>query len=378
MNIALEDLARKTVRGSEGVTISDNKIDLSKFTGSELVLTGKYTKGLYLIVRPQMQVTFKDAVIDNASTNVTVKIDGTYDQFQLSGVNTKLFGKSGNAASQMIYFNGTWSNVKAGGFEIDQRRDSKTGSTSTGACVQFAGVLKAGHNLGDVHLYDMTVYNAGDEGGYTNHFALDGGYARGENLLVENFKVYGSGRDFDQQWGFRNVVYRKCYGENGGKEADPNHCSALSMNGYTETLLIEDCDFKNVAQLVYSGAPEPGKKIDAKIVRVKYDQGTHAGARNNQAAYLKGPGKYHFEDCEINAPNVLQAAITADGSQVTYTNCKIVAKDIDRLFNGGTVTEIIPQPVVKVTDVAAKLEETTFKGVTTKKLIYDNQEFIIK
>lgn len=377
MNINLVDLQNKKVKGSDGVLISDNKIDLSKFTGSELVLTGKYTKGINLIWRPQIEVTFKDADVDNAGTGPTLKCDGVYDQVKLTGINTRFYGKAGNAASQMIYFVGTWSNVKAGGFYLNQRRDDKVGSTTTGACIQFAGVLKAGHNLGDVHIYDMIVYNAGDEGDYTNHFALDGGYATGENLLVENVKVYGSGRDFNQQWGFRNVIYRNCYGENGGKEADSNHCSALSMNGYTETLLVEDCEFKNVAQLLYSGSPEPGKSINAKILRVKYDQGTHAGARNNQAAYLKGPGKYHFEDCEINAPNVLQAAITADGAQVTYTNCKIVAKDIDRLFNGGSVKEIKPQPVVKKYPVTAEVEETTLAGLTTKKLIYDGKEFAL-
>lgn len=374
MNIVLEDLQRKTVRGSEGAIISDNKIDLSKFTGSELVLTGKYTKGINLIARPQIQVTFKDAIIDNSLTSPTLKIDGVYDQVKVEGINTKFFGKAGNAASQMIFFIGTWSNVAVGGFEIDQRRDNKTGSTTTGACVQFAGVLKAGHNLGAVHLYDLLIFNAGDEGNYINHFEKGSGYAQGETLLTENVSVFGSGRDYFQQWGFKNVRYRRCHGENGGKEANPDHCSAMSMNGYTEGLLIEDCDFKNIAQLIYSGKPESGKSIDAKIYRTRYDQGTHAGNRNNSAAYLKGPGTYHFEDCEINAPNVLQAAITADGSQVTYSNCKIVAKDIDRLFNGGTVKEL---PKINRYPVTAEVVETTLLGVTTKKLLYEGKEFVI-
>lgn len=370
MNIALEDLQRKTVRGSEGAVISDNKIDLSKFTGSELVLTGKYTKGINLIARPQIQITFKDAIIDNSLTNPTLKIDGVYDQIKVEGINAKFYGKAGNAASQMIFFNGTWSNVIVVGFEIDQRRDNKTGTTTTGACVQFAGVLKSGHNLGSVYVYDIVIYNAGDEGNYINHFEKGSGYAQGETLYTGNVKVFGSGRDFFQQWGFRKVHYRKCYGENGGKEANQDHCSAFSMNGYTESLVIEDCEFKNVAQLIYSGKPESGKTVDAKIYRTRYEQGTHAGNRNNSAAYLKGPGTYHFEECEINAPNVLQAAITADGAQVTYSDCKIVAKDIDRLFNGGTITEL---PTVKTEPVQAILETTTLNGVTKTVLIYGDK-----
>jgi hypothetical protein len=376
MNIVLEDLQRKTVRGSEGVTISDNNINLSKFTGSEVIFTGKYTKGLLITARPQIQVTFKDTVIDNAGTNATVKVDGVYDQFKLHAVNTKLFGKTGNAASQMIYFLGTWSNVQAGGFEIDHRRDSNPGkpTTVTGACVQFAGVLKASHNLKDVRLYDMIIRNAGDEGTYVNHFQLDGGYAKGENLLVENVSVFGAGRDFDQQWGFRNVTYRKCYGENGGLEADPerNHVSALSMNGDTETMLIQDCEFKNVGQLLYSGS---GKGIKAVIENVRYSQGTHAGSRINQAAYLKGPGEYAFKNCIIDAPNVKEAAITADGAKVTYENCKITAPKISRVFNAGSVAEVASTPIVTKENVTAILQTTTLRSVVTKKLLYDGKEF---
>lgn len=372
MIVTLEDLQNKTARGSEGAVISDNKIDLSKFTGSELVLTGKYTKGIYLIARPQIEVTFKDAIIDNSLTNPTLKIDGVYDQIKVEGINAKFYGKAGNAASQMIFFNGTWSNVEVCGFDLDQRRDNKTGSTVTGSACQFAGVKNINHNLGKVYKHHLIIRNAGDEGSYDNHFALDGGYAQGEEIVVEDCEVYGSGRDFFQQWGFRNAIYRRCYGENGGKEANPDHCSALSMNGYTESLLIEDCEFKNVAQLIYSGKPEPGKTIDAKIYRTRYDQGVHAGNRNNSAAYLKGPGTYYFEQCEINAPNVLQAAITADGSQVTYSGCKINAKDIDRLFNGGTVKEV---PFVR--SYPAEVVETTMAGLTTKKLLYNGQEIVI-
>lgn len=378
MIISLEDLAAKKVKPAEGMTVSDNKVDLSKFTGSEVIFTGKYTKGINLIARPQIEVTFKDAIVDNGGTNQTLKVDGVYDQFKLAGVNAKFFGKSGNAASQMIYFIGTWSNVKAGGFEIDQRRDNKTGSTTTGACIQFAGVLKAGHSLGGVHIYDMVVYNAGDEGCYVNHFDRGSGYATGENLLVEKFKVFGSGRDFQQEWGFRNVIYRNCYGENGGKEADSNHCSAISANGWAENLLIEDCDFKNVAQLLYSGSPEPGKSIKGIIGGVRYEQGTHAGARNNQALYLKGPGEYKIDSCKIIAPSVKEAAITADGSKVIVSDSvNITAPKLSRVFNGGSVVTGPPQPVIKRYPVTAEVVETTLAGATTRKLLFEGKEFVI-
>lgn len=357
MNIALEDLAKKTIRGSEGAVISDNKVDLSKFTGSEVIFTGKYPKGIYLIARPQIQVTFKDAIVDNGGTSVTLKIDGVYDQFKLAGVNAKLFGKAGNAASQMIYFNGTWSNVEVCDFEIDQRRDGKSGTTAGGACVQFAGVLKSSHNLGKVYQHGIVVHNAVDEPFYTNHFERGSGYAQGDVLLVENCRAYNSGRDFFQQWGFRNVKYKNCYGENGGLEADSNHCSALSMNGDTDILLVENCEFKNVAQLIYSGV---GKGIKAVIDGVKYTQGTHAGVRNNQSAYLKGPGDYTIKNSIINAPAVKEAAITADGCKVTVeSSCTITAPKLSRVFNGGSVVQVNPPPVTVTTHQDLEVETTT-------------------
>lgn len=367
MNITLEDLARKTVKGSEGVTISDNKIDLSKFTGSELILTGKYTKGLYLILRPQIQITFKDAVIDNAATTVTVKLDGVYDQVKVSSSGSKLFGKAGNAASQMIYFNGTWSNVEVSGFEIDQRRNGNTGNTTTGPNLQFAGVFKAGHNLGKVHIHDMIYRNSGDESDYDNYNNGSTGAAPGEELLVENCKSFNSGRDVFQQWGFKKVTYRDCYGENAGLEAEPNHCSAFSMNGGTEILLIENCEFKNIAQLIFSNYD--GKSIKAILNNVRYTQGAHAGSRNNQAAYLKGPGEYTFKNCVIDAPSVKEAAITADGCKVMIEpSCKITAPKLSRAFNGGSVVQTNPPPVTVTSHQDLEVNTTTtWDNVVTAK-----------
>lgn len=374
MIINLVDLANKKAKPAEGLTISDHTLDLAKFTGSELIFTGIGTRGLVIKNSKQVQITFQDVTIDNGSTGVLLKFDGVTSQIKTSGINTKLFGKAGNSASQLIYFVGTWSNVEIAGFELDQRRDNKTGSTTTGAALQLAGVLSSTHNLGDVYIHDIIIRNAGDEGNYVNHFDKGSGYAQGENLRVEDVSVFGSGRDYLQQWGFKNVNYRRCYGENGGKEADANHCSAFSMNGYTENLLIEDCNFKNVAQLIFSGNPAPGKQIDARIYRTRYDQGTHAGARNNQATYLKGPGKYYFEECEIFAPNVLQAAITADGCNVEYSNCNITAKDTDRVFNGGTVKEV---PFVRTYHTTADIEEVTLGGVTTRTAWIEGKKYIL-
>lgn len=375
MNIALEDLAKKTVKNTEGVVISDNNVNLSKFTGSEVIFTGKYTKGLLLTLRPQMQVTFRDALIDNAGTNVTVKLDGTYDQVKVSGSgSTKLFGKAGNAASQMIYFNGVWSNIELCDFEIDQRRDVKPGATTTGAAVQFAGVIKDGHNLGRVYEHGLIISNAGDEGNYVNHFDRTGGYVQGDILLVEGCKVFSSGRDSFQQWGFRNVTYLNCYGENGGLEADSNHCSSLSMNGDTDTLLVKDCEFNNIAQLIYSG--KPTTKIIADFINVKYTQGVHAGALNNQAAYLKGPGEYIFNKCTIDATKMKEAAITADGCNVTIlAPNNIIAPKLYRTFNGGTLTAAIPPPVTVKTQGVLDIETTTtYDGVITEKYFYKGTE----
>jgi hypothetical protein len=375
MQINLQDLASKKAKSAEGLMISDHTLDMAKFTGSELIFSGNGVRGL-VIKNPKGLVKFQDCTIDNASTGVTVKFDGVYNGIKVDGSGTtKLFGKAGNSASQMIYFNGTWSNVEVCGFEIDQRRNDATGSTTTGSALQFAGVLNTSHNLGTVQLHDIVIRNAGDEGNYDNHFERGAGYARGNFLIVERVKVFGSGRDFFQQWGFINAVYRDCYGENGGKEANPDHCSALSMNGWTQNLIVENCEFKNVAQLLYSGVPAPGETIKAELRNVRYTQGTHAGKLNNQAMYLKGPGKYVLSDCLIDAPNAVIAAITADNCQVEYTGCQINAKDVDRLFNSGKVTEIAK---VIETTCDAVVKVTTMSGVSTTQYFIGTQEFIIK
>jgi len=354
--------------------ISDHTFDLAKFTGSELVFTGKGTRGLVFNNSREAQVTFKDALIDNASTGVTLKFDKKTQKIKLAAINSKLLGKVGNSASQMIYFLGEWSDVAIDGFEIDQRRDSKTGSTETGACVQLQGVIKAGHNLGDVSLTNMILRNCGDEPTYVNHFQREGGYVQGNNLRVDNVRVYGSGRDYFQQWGFRNVHYSKCYGENGMKEADSNHWSAFSMNGDTDTLLIEDCEFKGIAQLIYSGAPT--SKIEALIRNVKFTEGTHAGSRPNSSAYLKGPGKYIFENCVIDAPNVMKGAISADGCDVLLKNTTTNAKKIEVPYNGGhvTVDKPVPVPVVTHRNVTVDEKTTVFEGKTTVQYFLEGKE----
>lgn len=318
MIIALEDLAAKRVKSTAEVSISDHTITLTSSAPKdhELIFTGSGTRGL-VIKNPKGKVIFRGVTIDNASTGVTLKFDGVYDSIKVDGEGTtRLFGKAGNSASQMIYFLGTWSNIELCGFEIDQRRNSASGSTTTGSCVQFAGVLKSGHNLGKVHQHHMIVRNAGDEADYVNNFEKGAGYAQGDVLLVEYFNVYNTGRDFFQQWGFRDVTYRYCYGENGAMEANKDHVSAFSMNGNTDSLLVENCEFKNIPQLVYSGLPTV--KIKALFKNVRYTQGTHAGPRSNQSAYLKGKddannrSQYTFEKCEIDTPKALICAITAD------------------------------------------------------------------
>lgn len=358
MIITLEDLAAKRVKSTPEVGVSDHTITLTNAPKDhELIFTGKGTRGL-VFKDAKGKIIFRQATIDNASTSVTLKFDGTYDGIKVDGEGTsKLFGKAGNAASQMIYFQGIWSNVEVCGFDIDHRRNTNPGSSTTGAAVQFAGVIKSGHNLGKVYKHDLILRNPGDEGSYNNHFQASGGYAQGDTLLVENCMVYNSGRDFFQQWGFKNVTYRNCIGENGGLEADSNHCSALSMNGDTEVLLVENCQFKNVAQLIYSGS---GKGIKAVISNVKYTQGTHAGSLNNQAAYLKGPGEYTFKNCIIDAPKVKEAAITADGCKVIVDSTnKITAPKLSRTFNGGSVVQGNPDPVTVTTHGDLIIETTT-------------------
>jgi hypothetical protein len=379
MIIQLEDLAAKRAKSAEGLVISDHSLDLAKFSGSELVITGKGSRGLVFKNLRGVEVTTKDCIIDMAGTGVILKVDGTSDDFKLNGsTSTKLLAKAGNLASQCIYIQGTWSNVIIGNFDIDQRRDNKTGTTTTGACVQLAGVLKADHRLGKVTFYGTTIRNAGDEGFYCNHFEKGSGYAPGDDLYVEAVNVLSSGRDFFQEWGFDNVTFKRCYGENGMKEGDANHMSCFSINGDTESLLIENCEFKNIAQLLYSGKPSTGKSIKALIKGVVYDQGVHAGARSNSSVYVKGPGTYRFEDCYINAPYVKVAVFSADGCVIeVLKDCQITGPALYRdPFNGGSYKEITPDPIITKTTGEITIETTTtYEGVvTTKYFLPSGQE----
>ncbi len=370
MTIDLAKHASSTTRqkSAEGLIISDHTFDLAKFKG-ELIFTGKGTRGLVIKNAKDIEIKFQDCVIDNAGTGVVIKFDGRTERVKVNGTNTtKLYGKAGNSQSQMIYFVGTWNDIEVCGFFIDQRRDNKTGTTVTGACCQTQGVLSSTHNLGMVHWHDMVLMNCGDEGFYNNHFQNDGGYCQGKELIVENCRVLGCGRDPFQHWGFDKVTYRGCYGENGNKEADKNHFSCFSLNGDTEELLIENCDFKNVAQLIYCGVPSKNATIKALIRNVTYEQGTHAGSRANQACYLKGPGVYRFENCYINAPAVIYGAFTADGCSVEVSkNCTVSAPKLFRdAFNGGSYEQITPDPVITKTVGEITIQTTkTWDGLET-------------
>jgi hypothetical protein len=361
MIINLQDLAAKRAKPDQGLTISDHTLDLAKFTGSELMFSGTGSRGLVIKNAKQVHVTFKDVVIDNAGTGVTLKFDGVTDEIHLNGINARLFGKAGNSASQMIYFVGVWSDVEISGFEIDQRRDSRTGSTVTGACVQLAGVSQTKvPSLGEVHIHDMILRNAGDEGVYVNHFkkvADDGTVmADGEKLTIEGVEIYRSGRDYLQQQGFRNTIIRGCYGDNGALEAHADHMSALSMNGNTETLLVEGCNFRNIPQFIYSGG---GKSIDAKIKGNSFSRGTTT-LPSNQIAYLKGPGFFAFENNYLDAIGVKRSILCADGCTVGWdvTNTMIGSR-VDYTFNGGNFIEA---PVI-INHPAEVIEEKTSAGV---------------
>lgn len=357
MQINLQDLAAKRVRSAEGLTVSDHTIDLAKFTGSELIFTGTGSRGLVIKNAKQVQVTFKDAIIDNAGTGVTLKFDGVTQQVSVSGYGAKLFGKSGNSASQMIYFVGVHSDITLSGFEIDQRRDGKSGSTVTGACVQFAGVPESSlKTVGKIYLNDLIIRNAGDEGVYVNHFkkVSDAGVrmADGEELNISSVQVYRSGRDYIQWRGFSKARVTNCYGENGGLEANPDHYSALSINGDTQEFIIENSKFNNVAQLAYVGS---GKGLFTNVI---YDQGTHAGSRSNQAIYTKGT--IVLKNTMLIAPYAKRSVVCADGGEVIYDlSDQFIGPRMDYVFNGG---KFIEQPLI-TTRTAEVIEERTSAGV---------------
>jgi hypothetical protein len=376
MEINLTQHANSLTRqkSAEGLLISDHTFDCLNFKGS-LVFTGKGTRGVVIKNAHDIEITFKDCVIDNAGTGVMIKLDGRTNNVKLNGSGTtRLFGKAGNAQSQVIYVVGTWSNVEICGFDIDQRRDNSTGSsTTTGACVQTAGVFQAGHNLGTFKLFDMTLRNCGDEGSYNNYNTGTTGAAKGELIIISNVKVLNCGRDPFQTQGFKDVIIEYCYAENAGIEGDKNHCSGMSLNGGHERITVRDSAFVNMAQLVYCGTE--GTKVEAIFERVKYIQGKHMGAISNQCAYLKSPGNYHFEDCDFTA-DTKEAILTADGSTITYRNCRFNTPDkIARLFNGGTVKEL---PYVKTYPLTIEVTETTISGITTKKYFLDGVEVVLK
>ncbi len=360
MQINLTDLAAKRVKSDQGLTVSDHTLDLSKFTGSELLFTGNGSRGLVIKNSRQVQINFKECVIDNSGTGVTVKFDGTTKQVSVNGFgSTKLFGKIGNSASQMIYFQGVYADVTLGGFEIDQRRDGKTGSTVTGAACQFAGVPESSiGSIGKIVIHDMVIRNAGDEGVYVNHFKKSDGkvYADGDELILANVQVFRSGRDFLQQQGMKRVIIENCYGENGGLEADSNHCSALSMNdGATESIDVTNCHFINMGQLAYIGSSKASKKVTFN--NVTYDQGTHAGAYSNQAIYFKGSGELFITNSKLVAPNAKRSMICADGGTVKWDiSSQFIGPRLDYGFNAG---KFIEAPIVKQMDLPVEIEETS-------------------
>lgn len=374
--ITLEDLAAKKAKPSEGLVISDHMLDLTKFTGSELRITGKGTKRIGFMNAHGLIST--PCEIDYPGTNNIFKFDGTTKNLKLDGTGGKLLNAAGNSISQAIYFVGVWSDIELCGFYINQRREFVNGVWSSGAAgIQFQGVTKEGHNLGNVYVHDIVGENIGAEGLYGNHFTSnDNGkkYVMGETLTVERVRFNRTGRDPFQQQGFRKVEIKNCSASYGGLQNNTSHCSGLSMNDgpYTESILVKDCAFDNVPQLAYLGEG-PTKAL---FEGVHYVQGN--AMRVNQSIYSKVD--LTINSSAITAPNVLIAAITADGAQVELVAPNtITAPKLARSYNGGSVIETIPPPIVKeYTDEIKVVETTTFDGIKTFQYFYRGQELIVR
>lgn len=367
--ITLEDLASKKAKPAEGLVISDHMLDLTKFTGSELRITGKGTKRLGFMNAHDVIIS-TPFEIDYPGTNNILKFDGTTNNIQVNGTGGKLANAPGQSISQAIYFVGVHSNIELFGYSINQRRDPATGMEGA-ACIQLAGVVKDGHSLGKVYIHDITGMNIGAEGFYGNHFSSmkDGKpVATGEELKIERVNFKRLGRDGIQQQGFKNVIIKKCTVREAGLQGKSDHCSALSMNDgpTTESILVEDSVFEHVPQLAFIGSG-PTKST---FRNVEYNQGTYVGQPVNQAMYLKGI-EHRIENCRITSHEAVRSLICADGSKVLWSIESTLqgGPKMGYAYNGGSFEEF---PVVKEGTVPI-LTETTSTGTKVFAILDGNK-----
>jgi hypothetical protein len=380
MQIDLSQIGK--VKSSE-ITIVDNAFDGKNVVrpdfGIEFIGTG--TRNLvFRNIRGTesnpVHILFKDITHRHSGTANVLKFSGGCQHIKLSFGQSKFYG-SGNNQSQMIFIDGPWNK----GFKIDggyfnQGRNLVKGLTGGGSLFQITSSQTTECNRNN-HDFDYLIVtglqgeNANDEFMYIDKYTskpVNGIYPTGcEYVELVRCGVKKSGRDYFQGQGIKDWRIEECYGEDGGLEQEPNHVSAISSNGANEFLSVIGCNFKNIPQLIF-GATEgkPGKVV---VSDTNYTQGTNAVV-SNQAVYLRGdkvPYSAEFKNCNINAPLVKEAVFSADGATIEVSkNCTITGPKLSRVFNGGIVKEITPDPVVTTENITIQRKTTTtYDGLST-------------
>jgi hypothetical protein len=387
MIITLEGLAKKSIKSTTEVSISDHTLDWKSVPRSDygFELTGSGTRNL--VIKNLWGTVNSPAIID---AKVLIKYAGTANiikfvnckYFKILMNGAEIYG-SGNNQSQPLFFEGTCKGIHVAGGYINQGRNQVKGTTSGGACVQIASAESSSlnannHNAEYVIFEGMVLENTCDEGFYLFKYTGTGTYkpSGSEYAAIRNCTVSNSGRDPFQGRGIKRFEITDNRAKNWGLEQESNHISAISWNAENPSGLISGNHFENGPQFIFAGTEGMYTKVD--IHGNYYDAGVHAGPYANSACYLKGPGVYSFKNNVIIAPNALKGVVSVDQAQVQWDiSNKFVGRKPFVIYTGGSVVE---NPVVlRETLTIETLTETTSAGAgPIKYLLPSGQELVPK
>ena len=232
--------------------------------------------------------------------------------------------------------------------------------------MQLHGSDNTSLNHGHIKIWDIDGHNANDEFIYVLLY-YSSGASRAKSLEIWHTKIKNSGRDFWQATNIDSVYIHDNEGDNGNLEQEPNHTSGFSLNDGNKFVRLERNRISNIPQFIYSGT------LSGKLQTLNnvYIQGT-SSVIANQAIYTKTATLLQYDS--ITTPKSKEAAIAQDKAQVVYQGLTVVAPKLFR-YTTPTPLEI---PGIKTYPVQAIVRETIKSGVTTKVLVYEGQEFILK
>src|SRR5688500_18887271 len=104
MEIKLEDLAAKRIKSTADISISDHTITFLKPT--QLIITGNGVRGLVFNQTKNCEIIFRNCIIKNGSTGVTIKFNGNFQDSSVKLENSQIYAKPGGSGSQVIYWEG--------------------------------------------------------------------------------------------------------------------------------------------------------------------------------------------------------------------------------------------------------------------------------